>query len=192
MTTHRIAVIPGDGIGTEVMPEGVRVLEAVASRFGIRLALDPFGFACWPWYEKHGSMMPDDWALQNADDTDQHLISQNPFTSASNVGVGNGRRILAMVAAVMLGNLARQTVEFLFGFRRSELVDGLGTHARLRCFFSGCAASAIRRLCSSATLSSGRCSRWERSHRWPGCSSGRPCGNRLATARRAGPSPATP
>ena len=64
MTTHRIAVIPGDGIGTEVMPEGVRVLEAVASRFGIELALDPFGFACWPWYEKHGSMMPDDWKEQ--------------------------------------------------------------------------------------------------------------------------------
>jgi tartrate dehydrogenase/decarboxylase / D-malate dehydrogenase len=64
VTTHRIAVIPGDGIGTEVMPEGVRVLEAVASRFGIGLALDPFGFACWPWYEKHGSMMPDDWKEQ--------------------------------------------------------------------------------------------------------------------------------
>ena len=61
MTTHRIAVIPGDGIGTEVMPEGVRVLEAVASRFGIGLELDHFGFACWPWYEKHGSMMPADW-----------------------------------------------------------------------------------------------------------------------------------
>ena len=64
MTTHRIAVIPGDGIGTEVMPEGVRVLEAVASRFGIGLALDRFDFACWPWYEKHGSMMPDDWKEQ--------------------------------------------------------------------------------------------------------------------------------
>src|SRR3954469_14145310 len=46
------------------MPEGVRVLEAVASRFGIELALDHFDFACWPWYEKHGSMMPDDWKEQ--------------------------------------------------------------------------------------------------------------------------------
>ena len=64
MATHRIAVIPGDGIGTEVMPEGVRVLEAVASRFGIGLAIDHFDFACWPWYEKHGSMMPDDWKEQ--------------------------------------------------------------------------------------------------------------------------------
>ena len=37
MSQHRIAVIAGDGIGTEVMPEGIRVLEAVASRFGIGL-----------------------------------------------------------------------------------------------------------------------------------------------------------
>ena len=62
--SFRIAVIPGDGIGKEVMPEGVRVLEKAAARFGIGLELDPFGFACWPWYEKHGSMMPDDWKEQ--------------------------------------------------------------------------------------------------------------------------------
>ncbi|MEP7301120.1 MAG: tartrate dehydrogenase [Caldimonas sp.] len=64
MATHRIAVIAGDGIGTEVMPEGVRVLEAVAGRFDIDLRFDHFDFACWPWYEKHGSMLPDDWKEQ--------------------------------------------------------------------------------------------------------------------------------
>ena len=64
MTTHRIAVIPGDGIGTEVMPEGLRVLEAVAGRFDIGLHFDHFDFASWPWYEKHGSMMPADWKEQ--------------------------------------------------------------------------------------------------------------------------------
>ena len=37
MSTHRIAVIPGDGIGNEVVPEGLRVLEAAADRFGIGL-----------------------------------------------------------------------------------------------------------------------------------------------------------
>ena len=58
---HRIAVIAGDGIGTEVMPEGVRVLEAAASRFGIELAFDHFDFASWPYYERHGEMMPADW-----------------------------------------------------------------------------------------------------------------------------------
>ena len=59
--THRIAVIPGDGIGTEVMPEGLRVLENVATRFGIPLAFDHFDFASWPYFERHGSMMPADW-----------------------------------------------------------------------------------------------------------------------------------
>jgi tartrate dehydrogenase/decarboxylase / D-malate dehydrogenase len=58
---HRIAVIAGDGIGPEVIPEGLRVLEAVASRFDIALAFDHFDFASWAWYERHGSMMPDDW-----------------------------------------------------------------------------------------------------------------------------------
>ena len=42
MKTHRIAVMPGDGIGKEVVPEGLRVLETVASRFGIRLELAHF------------------------------------------------------------------------------------------------------------------------------------------------------
>ncbi|MEO5845007.1 MAG: tartrate dehydrogenase [Caldimonas sp.] len=59
--THRIAAIAGDGIGTETLPEGLRVLEAAARRFGIGLAIDHFDFASWNYYERHGSMMPDDW-----------------------------------------------------------------------------------------------------------------------------------
>ena len=46
MSTHRIAVLAGDGIGKEVMPEGLRALDAAARRFGISLQLDPFDFAC--------------------------------------------------------------------------------------------------------------------------------------------------
>ncbi len=64
MAVHRIAAIAGDGIGTEVMPEGLRVLEAVANRFDIGLAIDHFDFASWNWYEKHGSMLPADWKAQ--------------------------------------------------------------------------------------------------------------------------------
>jgi tartrate dehydrogenase/decarboxylase / D-malate dehydrogenase len=59
--TYRIAVIPGDGIGKEVAPEGVRALEAVAKRHGFGLKLDWFDFACVEYYEKHGRMMPPDW-----------------------------------------------------------------------------------------------------------------------------------
>ena len=35
MSTYKIAVIPGDGIGKEVMPEGLRALEAAGAKFGI-------------------------------------------------------------------------------------------------------------------------------------------------------------
>ena len=62
--SHRIAVIPGDGIGKEVMPEGLRVLEAAASRFGVGLQFDHFDFACWDYHERHGAMMPADWKDQ--------------------------------------------------------------------------------------------------------------------------------
>lgn len=62
--TYRIAVIPGDGIGKEVVPEGLRVLEAVGSRFGCHFAFDHFEFASCEYYQRHGQMMPDDWKAQ--------------------------------------------------------------------------------------------------------------------------------
>ena len=62
--THRIAVIAGDGIGKEVMPEGLRVLDACARKFGIQLALDHFDWSC-DNYDKIGSWMPADWRNQS-------------------------------------------------------------------------------------------------------------------------------
>jgi tartrate dehydrogenase/decarboxylase / D-malate dehydrogenase len=59
--TYRIAVIPGDGIGKEVTPEGVRALEAAGRRFDIGFAFDEFDFASCDYYAQHGQMMPDDW-----------------------------------------------------------------------------------------------------------------------------------
>ena len=64
MTTHRIAAIAGDGIGQEVMPEGIRVLDAVARRYGIDLVFDHFDFANCAYFERHGAMMPTDWKDQ--------------------------------------------------------------------------------------------------------------------------------
>jgi tartrate dehydrogenase/decarboxylase/D-malate dehydrogenase len=61
--THRIAVIAGDGIGKEVMPEGVRVLEAAARRFDVPLALTHFDWSC-DNYDRHGWWMPPDWREQ--------------------------------------------------------------------------------------------------------------------------------
>jgi tartrate dehydrogenase/decarboxylase/D-malate dehydrogenase len=62
--TYSIAVIPGDGIGKEVVPEGVRVLEKAAKRHGFTVKLDWFDFASCDYYAKHGQMMPDDWKAQ--------------------------------------------------------------------------------------------------------------------------------
>ncbi len=61
---HRIAVIAGDGIGKEVMPEGIRVMDAAARKFGIDLQFDHFDFSSWDYFEKHGKMLPDNWKDQ--------------------------------------------------------------------------------------------------------------------------------
>ncbi len=63
MNAQRIAVIPGDGIGKEVVPEGLRVLDAVATRFDLSFHWDEFDWSC-DYYLKHGRMMPDDWKQQ--------------------------------------------------------------------------------------------------------------------------------
>lgn len=60
----KIAVIAGDGIGKEVVPEGIRALEAVAKRHKIGLEFDEFDFASCDYYQRHGQMMPDDWKAQ--------------------------------------------------------------------------------------------------------------------------------
>jgi len=64
MSTQRIAVIAGDGIGKETVPEGLRVLDAAARKFGIELKFDHFDFSSWDYYEKHGKMLPDNWKDQ--------------------------------------------------------------------------------------------------------------------------------
>jgi tartrate dehydrogenase/decarboxylase / D-malate dehydrogenase len=60
MKTHRIAVIPGDGIGQETVPEGLRTLEAAAAHFGFALEFAHFDWNC-DRYVRTGAMMPDDW-----------------------------------------------------------------------------------------------------------------------------------
>ena len=61
---YRVAVIPGDGIGKEVMPEGLRVLEKAAQRFDIALELTHIDWASCDYYLQHGDMMPPDWKAQ--------------------------------------------------------------------------------------------------------------------------------
>ena len=62
--THRIAVIPGDGIGQEVMPEALRALQVAQQQFGFRLDLTPIDWASCDYYARTGEMMPPDWKAQ--------------------------------------------------------------------------------------------------------------------------------
>lgn len=57
----RIAVVPGDGIGVEVMPYGVKALQAAAKVFNLSIEFEHFDFSSCEYYEKHGDMLPPDW-----------------------------------------------------------------------------------------------------------------------------------
>lgn len=59
MSHFNIAVIPGDGIGKEVIPEGLKVLQAAAKKHGITLDFTHFDWSC-ETYHKTGRMMPED------------------------------------------------------------------------------------------------------------------------------------
>ena len=62
--SFKIAAIAGDGIGKEVLPEGLKVLQAAARRFDIALEFTSFEWASCDYYLKTGDMMPADWKAQ--------------------------------------------------------------------------------------------------------------------------------
>jgi tartrate dehydrogenase/decarboxylase/D-malate dehydrogenase len=74
MKTYKIAVIPGDGIGKETTPEGLRVLDAAARKFGFSLVLKHYDWSC-ETYKQTGAMMP-------ADGLDQLRESDSVFLGA--------------------------------------------------------------------------------------------------------------
>lgn len=59
MTNHRIALIPGDGIGAEVLPPARRVLDVLGRRHGFGLTYTSYDWSC-ERYLRDGAMMPDD------------------------------------------------------------------------------------------------------------------------------------
>lgn len=64
MAHQNIAVIAGDGIGTEVVPEALKVLNRTARLYGLDLRFDSFDFASCDYYLQHGKMLPDNWQEQ--------------------------------------------------------------------------------------------------------------------------------
>jgi tartrate dehydrogenase/decarboxylase/D-malate dehydrogenase len=69
---HRIAVIPGDGIGKETVPESLKVLDAAARRFGFELDLKHYDWSC-ETFKETGKMMPDD-GLDQLSESDSILL----------------------------------------------------------------------------------------------------------------------
>lgn len=65
MTVHRIALVPGDGVGTEVLETAWSVLQAVATRHQFSLEGSIFPWSC-NYYEQHGQMMPEEGLAQLA------------------------------------------------------------------------------------------------------------------------------
>jgi tartrate dehydrogenase/decarboxylase/D-malate dehydrogenase len=70
--THRIAVLPGDGIGKDTVPESLKVLDAASRRFGFDLAYTHYDWSC-ETYQKTGAMMPPD-GLDQLRESDSILL----------------------------------------------------------------------------------------------------------------------
>jgi tartrate dehydrogenase/decarboxylase/D-malate dehydrogenase len=64
LNSWKIAVIPGDGIGKETVPEGLRVLKAAQEKYKFDLNFIEYDFASADYFVKHGQMLPDDWKEQ--------------------------------------------------------------------------------------------------------------------------------
>ena len=60
----RVAVLAGDGIGKEVMPEGLKVIEAAIKKFCLNISFEHHAWASCDHYAQHGQMMPDNWKEQ--------------------------------------------------------------------------------------------------------------------------------
>src|SRR6056300_42841 len=61
MKEYNIACIAGDGIGKEVVPEGIKILKDTAEKHQFKINFENYDFASCDYYEKHGKMLPDDW-----------------------------------------------------------------------------------------------------------------------------------
>ena len=61
MKEYNIACIAGDGIGKEVVPEGIKILKDTAEKHQFKINFESYDFASCDYYEKNGKMLPDDW-----------------------------------------------------------------------------------------------------------------------------------
>jgi len=72
MNTYKIATIPGDGIGKEVIPKSLRVLDIIAAKCGFQIKYKNFDYSC-EYFKKYGKMMPED-GLDRLRDSDSIFL----------------------------------------------------------------------------------------------------------------------
>ena len=79
MKEYKIASIPGDGIGKEVVPEGLKVLKDAAEKHQFKINFTEYDFASCDYYEKHGKMLPDDWKEKLVKRRYKNLVSEEIY-----------------------------------------------------------------------------------------------------------------
>ena len=57
MKEYKIASIAGDGIGKEVVPEGIKILNEISKQHQFKLVVEEYDFASCDYYEKYGKML---------------------------------------------------------------------------------------------------------------------------------------
>ena len=120
MKTYRIAVIPGDGVGREVIPEGLRVLRRAAEVSGsFTLSTTAYPWSC-EWYLEHGRMMPDD-GLDRLRDSDAIYLGAVGFP-----GVPDHVSLWGLLLPI------RQTFDQYVNLRPVQLLDGVASPLRDR------------------------------------------------------------
>ena len=113
MTTYKLAVIPGDGVGTEVIPEGLKVLRRVGEvtgRFDITTADYPW--SC-QWYLEHGTMMPAD-GIDRLRDSDAVYLGAVGFP-----GVPDHVSLWGLLLPI------RQGFDLYVNLRPAQLLEGI-------------------------------------------------------------------
>lgn len=114
MKSYRIAIIAGDGIGKEVIPESIKVLEAIAVQCGFSFKFDKYDYSC-EHYIKHGKMMPDD-GLDRLRDSDNILLGAVGYP-----GVPDHVSLWGLLIPI------RRTFQQYINLRPARLLEGISS-----------------------------------------------------------------
>ena len=162
MTTYKLAVIPGDGVGTEVIPEGLKVLRRageVTGRFDI--ATTDYPWSC-QWYLEHGTMMPAD-GIDQLRDSDAVYLGAVGFP-----GVPDHVSLWGLLLPI------RQGFDLYINLRPAQLLEGIPARFATagRPTSTSCASARTPRASTSASAGGSTRAARRRPPSRPRCSPG--------------------